>query len=136
MVFEHLRDPARQLCEMGRVLKPGGLLVFHTPNRWGYSTVMARCLPEKVKAPLIDFLQGRGEEDVFPTYYRINSRAEIERLANEAGLQIRAVRMVASHPDLIMIPPLAVLELLWIRLTLTKLLGALRSDIIAILKKP
>ena len=34
MVFEHLNNPQQSLNEISRVLKIGGKLIFHTPNKW------------------------------------------------------------------------------------------------------
>jgi len=65
MVFEHLSDPERQLQEIHRVLKPGGSLVFHTPNLTSYGTIAAKAVPEKLKAKIIWFLQGRGKRMFF-----------------------------------------------------------------------
>src|SRR5438552_3817688 len=35
MVVEHLRDPENQFREIGRILRPGGMLLLHTPNALG-----------------------------------------------------------------------------------------------------
>ncbi|MBT8228697.1 MAG: methyltransferase domain-containing protein, partial [Bacteroidia bacterium] len=41
-VIEHVPDPLKAITEMHRVLKPGGILVLTTPNRfWYWSVVMA-----------------------------------------------------------------------------------------------
>src|SRR5579872_4440510 len=44
-VFEHLTDPEGVLNEFNRVLKPGGLCVVLTPNRFDYSSVVAALTP-------------------------------------------------------------------------------------------
>ena len=73
MVFEHLKDPTIHLQEIHRVLKPGGLLLFHTPNALSCGTIAAKLIPETIKDKLVYFLEGRKEEDIFPTYYQINT---------------------------------------------------------------
>lgn len=136
MVFEHLKEPQAQLRDIFRTLKPGGELVFHTPNSRGYGPFLATLLPEAMKDRIIWYLQRRKPEDVFPTYYRINTTNEIERLAASSGFELSSVRLIVSTPLFIMIPPLLVLELLLIRLLMTDLGRPLRSNIIAVLKKP
>lgn len=136
MVFEHLQLPEKQILEIRRILKPNGLLIFHTPNTKGYSTIIARLIPEKIKSKFIYILQGRKEEDVFQTFYRINSISRIENFARLGGLEPEKFKLICSTPLLIIIPPIAAIELLWIRLLMTKPFRKLRTNIIAILKKP
>ena len=136
MVFEHLREPRAQLQEVSRVLKPGGLLIFHTPNVFGYGTLIARVIPKSIKARLCYMLDGRKEEDVFPTYYKINSTRSIKRVAQSLGFETRDIRLIVSSPQLVMIPPLAVLELLFIRILMTKMCRPIRTNIIGVLRKP
>ena len=69
MVVEHLEDPDTQFQEVNRILKPGGLFIFHTPNALGYLTIMNKLTPEKLKAGLIYLLEGRKESDIFETHY-------------------------------------------------------------------
>ena len=45
MVAEHLADPTAVMCETARVLKPGGTLVFETPNCWHYAMIAAALTP-------------------------------------------------------------------------------------------
>lgn len=134
MVFEHLDKPETQLKEIARVLKPGGKLIIHTPNTLGYVTLIARMIPNAIKAALILHLEGRKEEDVFPAYYRANSAARIAELASSCGLRVSKVRMICSSPKLAILPPLVLLELLWIRLLMTGALRPFRTNIVAILE--
>src|SRR5205814_2429105 len=48
-VVEHLQRPGAVFRELGRVLKPGGRLVFTTPNKYYYSSLVAGMIPYKWK---------------------------------------------------------------------------------------
>lgn len=135
MVFEHLREPEKQLSEVWRVLKPGGLLIFSTPNAWGYSTPFSRMFSEGIKDMVVKALDGRNEEDVFPAYYRINTSGEIRRIAEETGYSVQSIMLLATYPALMMIPPLAIIELILIRFLMLPILRQFRPNIIAVLRK-
>jgi SAM-dependent methyltransferase len=44
-VMEHLEDPRGVFSEISRVLRPGGLLLFKTPNAMHYMPLIARATP-------------------------------------------------------------------------------------------
>lgn len=136
MVFEHLRSPARQMAEVFRIMKPGGLLLFHTPNVRSYTNFLTRLVPERAKDKLVYLLEGRQEEDVFRTYYRINRVEKIREAALSAGFRIRSIKMIVSSPQSIILPPLVIPELILIRLLMTRRLKKFRTNIIAALEKP
>lgn len=135
MVVEHLDAPGMQFAEIARVLKPGGVFILHTPNRRGYSTIAARLIPDRIKKKLVYLLEQRAADDVFETFYRANTQEDIERLGAAAGLGVKRMRLVVSSAELVVVPPLVILELLWIRLLMTRLLKPFRTAIIAILQK-
>lgn len=75
-VFEHIADPALFASEIARILRPGGWLCARTPNKWGYVSIGARLVPERWQRGLLAKLQpGRKSHDIFPTHYRLNTRA-------------------------------------------------------------
>jgi SAM-dependent methyltransferase len=136
MVVEHLAEPRILMREVCRVLRPGGRFVFHTPNRDGYTTRLARLVPETLKKGLIRMLEGRHASDVFPTHYRANTRKEIIDLAAATGFEVESVSFTLSAAQFAVILPLAVLELLWIRLLMNPRLAHLRHTLIVVLRKP
>lgn len=136
MVVEHLDAPERQFREVRRILRPGARFIFHTPNARGYVTALARRVPARLKTRLIDWLEDRREEDVFETHYRANTAAQITALAATTGFDVVKLKMVASNPVFTVVPPLALAELVWIRLLLTERFKSLRTTIVAIWQKP
>jgi SAM-dependent methyltransferase len=135
MVVEHLDDPLKQFAEISRVLKPGGIFVFHTPNILGYPTIGNRLVPEKLKVRLIYTLDGRNEHDIFATHYKANSRRQIRELARASGLEVLQIKMITTDAVFAVVPLLVIPELLLIKLLMTKPLRALRTNIIASLRK-
>jgi SAM-dependent methyltransferase len=135
MVVEHLDKPAVQFHEIFRILKPGGTFLFHTVNAWGYYVLLARLIPERFKKTLVRWFEGRAEEDVFPAHYRANREQDIEQLGRAVGFSEIDVRLLVTSAKFTIVPPLLILELLWIRLLMTKLFRPLRTNIIAALKK-
>lgn len=73
-VMEHLPDPDAFFREARRVLVPGGYLCARTPNRFGYVSLMASLMPERLHDRLLSRAQpSREQRDVFPAVYRCNT---------------------------------------------------------------
>jgi len=135
MVLEHLYGPVGQFREIRRVLAPGGVFLCHTPNAHGYPVLAARLVPGAVKRLIVRGLEGRHSQDVFKTYYRANSPRRLQQLAAAAQLRVREVRLTLSSAMLAVVPPLAALELLWIRALRSSRLQRLRPTLIATLTR-
>jgi len=123
------------LSEVRRILKPNGIFLFHTPNALSYATLMARMVPEALKVWLIGFLESRKAEDVFPTFYRMNVPWRILDLSQIAGLNVVELHRVESSAQSIMLGPVVLFELLWIRLLRFSFLRNLRSNLVVVLQK-
>jgi ubiquinone/menaquinone biosynthesis C-methylase UbiE len=135
MVVEHLAEPAIQFREINRVLKPGGIFLFHTPNAAGYPTLMTKLVPEKLKHSLIYVLDGRKEDDVFETHYCANTQRQIVGLAQSTGFAVAKIQMTVSDAVFALVPPIAIPELMYLRLLMTNRFKNWRTNIITVLKK-
>lgn len=98
-VFEHLTDPASVYKEFARVLRPGGRVVFLTANMWDYATLIARMVPNRFHARIVRRVEGRAEEDTFPTAYKSNTRSDVDRLAAGAGLVVDQFDYLSQYPN-------------------------------------
>lgn len=101
-VFEHLTDPESVYREFFRVLKPGGRLVFLTANMWDYGTLAARLVPNRFHARVVKVVEGRPEEDTFPTAYKTNTRGDVSRLAKDAGFEVEGFEYLSQYPNYLM----------------------------------
>ena len=97
-VLEHLEEPLQVFREVVRVLKPGGVFLFKTPNKYHYMPVIARLTPH-VFHQYINRLRGRAEVDTFPTRYRANTRDDVERLATAAGMIVEQIELIEGRPE-------------------------------------
>jgi SAM-dependent methyltransferase len=101
-VFEHLSDPTAVYAEFARVLRPGGAVVFLTANMWDYGTLVARMVPNRFHARIVKRVEGREEEDTFPTEYRTNTRRDVDRLSAGAGLEVEQFSYLSQYPNYLM----------------------------------
>ncbi|HMO46568.1 MAG TPA: class I SAM-dependent methyltransferase [Rubrivivax sp.] len=98
-VFEHLTDPQSVYLELARVLRPGGRIVFLTANLWDYGTFAARLVPNRFHGSVVKAVEGRAEEDTFPTAYKTNTRRDVQRLAQASGLHIESFDYLSQYPN-------------------------------------
>lgn len=101
-VFEHLSDPDSVYREFSRILRPGGAIVFLTANMWDYGTLVARMVPNRFHARIVRQVEGRPEEDTFPTEYKTNTWGSVHRLADAAGLRVESFEYLSQYPNYLM----------------------------------
>lgn len=97
-VLEHLGEPAAVFKELFRVLKPGGLFLAKTPNKWHYMPTIARLTPHSFHA-WVNKKRGRHETDTFPTRYRANTPADLTRLAKASGMVVENIELIEGRPE-------------------------------------
>lgn len=138
-VCEHVADPAQHLREIHRVLRPGGAYVLRTPNRYHYVAAVSAFTPHWFHKLMANPLRAmsRDAHDPYPTFYRMNTRRTLRRLADECAFEVEELRMVEKEPSYgmasraLFLPFLAYERLV----NSTELLADARSNLFVVLRK-
>ena len=135
MVVEHVADGHRLIAEVGRVLDRGGVFLLHTVNRWFYQVLLSLCVPRVVRTRAASAIEGRDPDDVFPTYYGMNTRGTLESLAASHGFAVDEVLFVNSSLAFSRVPVLSLVELAIVSVLETTPLAGARSNLVVALRK-
>ncbi|OGY58497.1 MAG: hypothetical protein A3H06_02140 [Candidatus Colwellbacteria bacterium RIFCSPLOWO2_12_FULL_44_13] len=106
-VLEHLRSPERVFAEFARVLKPGGRLIFLTPNHYNPIMILSRITPLTIHHLFRKYFLKRTEKP-YKTYYAANSYNTIIKLGAEVGLVVGEIKR-AGNPEYLCFSKLTVL---------------------------
>jgi len=96
-LVEHLENPRIALREFHRVLKSGGRLALFTPNLLHYYGAVARVTPQWFHVWFNCRVRGFEEADIFPTYYRANTRRRVHKLLRDAGFCEPAIQITLAE---------------------------------------
>jgi SAM-dependent methyltransferase len=79
-VFEHIEKPEWVAAELRRVMKPGAFLFARTPNKHGYVKLFSALVPNRLHTAVLRYVSPqRKSRDTFPTFYRMNTRRDVQR---------------------------------------------------------
>jgi SAM-dependent methyltransferase len=100
-VFEHVADPHGMAAEAFRVLRPGGVFLFRTPNLWHYVTMVSRLTPNWFHRLVANRLRKLPDDahDPYPTFYRLNTRSAIRRILRRAGFREGDLIAIEKDPS-------------------------------------
>lgn len=136
-VVEHLEHPRAVFAELRRILRPGGRIVFATPNKYYYSCVVAGLMPFGWKDAFMRWAFGDEGYDHFPVYYRANTRTSLRRIADEVGLRVTRVQAIRHFPFYFMFSPaLFRLGMLYDWLITGLRLDSLQSNWFVVMERP
>ena len=86
MVAEHVVEPHRFIGKIAELLKPGGLVVIYTPNKWAPVPILTRLVPNAYHHHLKRLLWDAEARDTFPTAFKLNTRKSLAYHCAECGL--------------------------------------------------
>jgi ubiquinone/menaquinone biosynthesis C-methylase UbiE len=97
-VMEHIQNTSIAFNEIFRVLKPGGLFLSKTPNKFHYMPIISRITPTSFHK-YYNKIRGRDSEDTFPAFYRCNSKSAVAKHARMSGFEIDCIQFVEGRPE-------------------------------------
>lgn len=135
-VLEHLEKPLEVFKEVARVLKPGGVFMFKTPNKWHYMPSIARATPHGFHQ-FVNRIRGRAEVDTFPTRYLTNTKLDVMKWAGLSGFEVIGIDRVEGRPEYLrMSAPTYLIGMLYERIVnATNWFSALRILLVGTLRK-
>ena len=139
MVMEHVKSPNLVFQELERVLSPGGIVLLHTPNLANYlvvgNRVLSKMIPHHVHAAIVRIGEKRRDEEIYPTFYRANTRRKLCTLAG-SGLQVTVEFLPGPRPFFHNFAPLALGELVMMRLSQLRPFQSFGTTLLVSMRKP
>ena len=79
-VVEHIEFPDKAFEEISRILKPNGKILILTTNIKSPIIFIPKIIPYSIRKKIILKIFGANDDDIFPTYHRLNSLKAIKKL--------------------------------------------------------
>lgn len=135
-VLEHVAEPDFVFEEIRRVLRPGGMFVFQTPNKRHYVPTIARLTPHRFHL-WVNKQRGVPDGDTFPTRYRANTPSAVHRLAKRHAFSVVRLDTIEGRPEYLRaFAPLYPLGILYERtVNATSVLAPFRVVMLGALRK-
>lgn len=87
MVAEHIEHPSALAEAAASILKPGGLLVIYTVNKYSPVPLVTSVVPFALHNPVKSVLWGSQAKDTFPTQFRMNTRKALRKTLEAEGFE-------------------------------------------------
>lgn len=130
-VVEHFQSGQDYFNELHRVLKPKGRVIFVTTNIWSPFIFLPRLLlPYKLKHFMITRIFKVHDEDIFPTYHKVNSKRAVNKISGFRTVRFEYVSDLNYTRKWMFL-----IFLSWHLLTKWLRLKSLRTNILAVLEK-
>jgi hypothetical protein len=81
---------------------PAGIETYLRRSRHATAARAAWVIPNRFHGRIVHRVEGRAEEDSFPTAYRTNIRSAIQRPAAGAGLEVTTFTYLSQHSNYFM----------------------------------
>jgi SAM-dependent methyltransferase len=134
-VAEHFPSPLLCNREIARVLRPGGQLLFQTPSRFYYVSLFASMTPHWFHELYVRrFASGRTNQEVFPTFYRLNDETTIRSQLTSCGFACD-IQHHSLPPGYLRFSKASFLAGVLFERTMEKWFPALRGTIIVVARK-
>ena len=139
--LEHIQDPVSAASEIFRILRPGGVFVFRTPNLYHYVTLVSWLTPQWFHVLVANRLRALKPEEnpaPWPTAYRCNTRRRIRSVFENAGFAVKGLTTIEPEPSYLQFSAIAfLLGVGYERIVnCTKCLAPFRVTILGVLGKP
>jgi 2-polyprenyl-3-methyl-5-hydroxy-6-metoxy-1,4-benzoquinol methylase len=85
MVAEHIEAPEAFVAALARLVKPRGMAVVYTVNRWSPISIISSLTPFVIHHKVKSFIWNTEERDTFPVAYKMNTKERIRTLFHRAG---------------------------------------------------
>jgi 2-polyprenyl-3-methyl-5-hydroxy-6-metoxy-1,4-benzoquinol methylase len=99
-VMEHVEFPEKVTAEVYRILRPGGVFVFRTPNLLHPVGAVSALTSDWLRRWLLTTTKPLREgSEFYPTFYRMNTEARCRNILRRAGFDIEEVALIEKEPS-------------------------------------